>query len=65
MITGTIEQIYFTEYRFELPLNARELTDAIYLVNKSLGQYLNRSNTDDAYSVKSDGEMLIFYWKAP
>lgn len=46
------------EYHFDLPLNAREIGDAIWLVDKA-----KTPAHDDSYMVRSDGESLIFYWE--
>jgi len=59
MITGTRRIRGTVEYSFDLPMNAREINDAIWQVNAELKDV----RADDVYHVKSDGESLIFYWE--
>lgn len=59
MITGMKKETKIVEYHFDLPMNAREIGDAIYQVDLHLGTRV----FDDDYRVKSDGESLIFYWE--
>jgi hypothetical protein len=55
MITGTRVERTVEEWHFTLPLNARDINDAIYTVNTNwAGGY------DDDFIVTSDGDELIF-----
>lgn len=47
------------EWKFELPLDAREINDAIIQVEREFTGW----EFDDRYKVTSDGEYLIFSWE--
>lgn len=47
------------EYVFDLPMDAREIEDAIRQVENEFPY----NSYDDRYRIKSDGESLIFYWE--
>lgn len=46
------------EWKFELPLDAREISDAVYLVENEVTE-----DYDDRFKVTSDGTYLIFSWE--
>lgn len=47
------------EWKFELPLDAREISDALIQVERQFTDF----EFDDRYKVTSDGTYLIFSWE--
>lgn len=58
MITGTKRVRSTIEYVFELPMTARDIADALFMVDKK-----HSTSWDNRYHVRTDGENLIFYWE--
>lgn len=58
MITPHKQERLAHEWHYELPMDARQINDAIMQVELEL----DGCSWDDRYHVRSDGDSLIFYW---